>query len=334
MLGVISCRKEDVIIDREDNLSQDTALIIYQVQYSSHTGGDVNFLVDMLQLNGTTSEATYAGHDFQDPGTTGTVSFGNPNPNVNPSNGSYSTILVFDYAETWSYEENFVGYYLRRFFEIADSLPNRNVALSSFSGSDNTPTRLHAEDHSNIFGNSWEYSISQFYAYTTHLDDDASATNGAFLKSRMIGLIDSLIAAPQASGDLSITLIAGYGGYYFSNYADLDAIIDHALANNVKINIISQGGSSELTQMANETGGFLSTWIPDINGNPYHEDHPYSNTQITLQNLDELLMGNVTTHRVMVTHTKDGTGMWQSPENAYTEFIYKDHRLNVQFRIP
>lgn len=329
----LSCRKEEVVIDREDNLSSDTALIIYSSQYNSHTASALNVTVEILQMNGLVSESDYSGAVLADANIPDhTVTFGTTTTNTNTPIASYSTIFVFDYAETISFKDEFAGFYLRRFFEIVDSLPNRNVALSSFSAEENTPTRLHTENNGNIFDNSWEFNLQQFYERTIQLDESANQTQGQYIKDRLIDLMDSLLAAPQATGELSITLLTGNGGYNFSASADLDAIIDYALLNNIKINVITPGGSYELAQIANETGGFLSAWVGDEQGQPQPGGPEFSNTQIALQNLDDLLMSKVTTHKIDITDVQ--TDIWQSGSIARIEFIYNQHLLSVQFRIP
>lgn len=341
LIGVVfftfSCRKEDVVIDREDALLTDTTIMVFNASYQSHTPTTLNFTIDMLHLNGLQSQTSFDDFLFFDTSYVQnlTLTFGASASYNYPSISEYSTILLIDYNETESFKSNYVGYFLRRFFEIADSLPNRNVGLSSMSSESNTATRLHSEFPGEIFGNSCEYNVETFYQITSHQDESPGDTPGLFLKGRLTGLIDSIVASPEATGDLSITLIAGNGGYYFSNQSDLDEIIDKALLNNVKINIITpSAGIAELAYLANATGGFISSYVHDSNFNPLPETETFPNVQITLQNLDDLLMGKVFTHKVTGSAVQVLSDTWQSGDYASLTIKYNNYAFHVGIRIP
>ncbi len=341
ILGLVffafSCRKEDVVVDREDNLLSDTSIVVYNANYQSHTPTTLIFTVDMLHLNGVQSQTSFDNFEFVDTSyvQNQTLTFGVPSLYNYPAISEYSTIILFDYNETDSYKRNYTGYFLRRFFEIADSLPNRHVALSSMSSEQNTLTRLHSQNPGDIFGNTWEYNVETFYKLTAHEDISASETAGLFIKGRINDLIDSLVAAPGASGDLSITFISGNGGYNFSNQSDIDEIIDKALLNNVKINIITPSSSgAELAYIANATGGFISRYVHDFKYDPLPEEEEFPNVQITLQNLDDLLMGNVFTYRVSAAATFISASTWQSGDYANLTIKYNNYAFHIGVRIP
>lgn len=336
VLFTFSCRKEEVVVDREDNLSDDTALFVYSINYESHNTTDLNFTMNMVMLKGSQSEQEYALFNYYDTSyfQNFDLSFATASSYNQPTVSSYSTILLFDYNETESFKQNYVGYFLRRFFEITDSLPNRNVALSSMSSSQNTPTRLHTENLGNIFGNSWEYNTNTFYSLTSGFNGGSSSTPGLFMKGRVLDLIDSLIASPQATGDLSITVLLGNGGVQFTNYSDLEQIVDYAISNGVKINIITPGSGGEVATLAGATGGFFSNYIFDYNDQPIPEGDEFGNVTIPLQNLDELLKGNVFTHRVNGTATQTGADTWQSGDYVYLTVRYGGYKFETGLKIP
>lgn len=330
-----SCKKDEFTFDREDDLAIDTALLVYHTEYISHTGADLTFSVDMLVTNGTESEQDYSDYGFVD--TLYETWLANDVSQVQVIDHtpipSYSTVLLFDLSELDAYDLEHAGYYLRRYFELADSLPNRQVALSAMSTDQNLPTHFFTENPGNIFGNSWEFNNETFLRETTGNNYISPNINGLYLKQRLTEIIDSVVASPYAQGELSITILGGYANANFTDNAQIDEIVDYANLNNVRINVITMSGN-DLRSIAMRTGGFYSAPLYDQNWGFVDDARGFSPIRTTLANLDKMLTHNVFTHRCVVTSSYTTAGTWNSGDQVGVLLNYSGFLIDVTVRIP
>jgi hypothetical protein len=332
-----SCRKEEFAYNREDVFSKDTTTLLFKASYLSHSLQDLNFQVELVTLNNLESEKLYFGKNFSqyDQSFDFDVSFSNNTTQTYSALSSYNTALVLDLSSNNIYDYHDVGIYLRRYFEIVDSLPNRNLAISSIDPVKNHPTRFHSEFQGDIFNNSWQYNTKTIYGLISEQKQTSSAMPMLFFKERIMETIDTLVAKLGASTQKSITLITSFGGFSGENQADMDEIVDYAIANNVQINLISEYEDVSYQRFAIETGGFCTGLVPNSDG--YYEENVdliVDPIQSTLLNLDALLTSSVTVHKVDIKMSKPIPEVWLSGEQKTLFYVYNNKRRTLQVRVP
>ena len=334
LLIFTSCKKEEIIYDREDSLDLDTGFVKYNVIYQNHSATQLNVQVDMLVLNGLNSETGYGLYQFDLPN--------QENYDINVSNsltaatapvGSYSTVVMVNLNNSDYYKQSHTGAYLRRFFELADSLPNRNVAFSTFNAAENSDPRFHRENAASIFGNSWEYNVETYYNLTTKAGFSSGNANGLFLKHHLLAAIDTMVLE-GATGDRSITLISTSDDYYFSNNLDKQEIIAAANANNVRINLIGMNFNYEMHQIAGQTGGFLIEMEQPYAGSATPSEPSFEPIQVGVQNLDKILKRNVNIHRCNVVATQQGADVFTSGQVVDFNLSYNGKNIPIKIELP
>jgi hypothetical protein len=329
-----SCKKEESLITAEDLIPLDTAVYLYSVNYVSHTPQVLNFDVEMVGFNGLVNESNYNGFVYVDTSYDSSVNMDFASTSIVSASPvtQTSTVILLDLGETQSYRDKHIGVYLRRYFEIADSLPNRNVALSSMSGGANWPTRFHAENPSEIFNNSWEYSNQELNTLLAVDDMTSSNTSGIYLQDRLTGLIDSMIASPMAQGDLSIVWFIGKGNYTISP-AEVDVIINYANLNNVRINVIGLK-QPDVMRIGLETGGFVCSTLLGKDDIEVTGTAAFDGEKTGTMNLDDLLFKNVRTHLCNVVATKAGANVWNVGDQVNFRINYNGYLINFDMKIP
>ncbi|MEZ4922393.1 MAG: hypothetical protein R2780_04410, partial [Crocinitomicaceae bacterium] len=261
VLLLFSCRKEADPWDREGELVTDSTFMIYGVNYVSNTSSQVILTVDILGLENLVSGTNYSSTNFSNVSDIQNVDYtvsAISEQSIAPT--SYSTVLLFNLNGLEWYDEHYVGFNLRRYFEQVDYFSANKVAFSTCSGQQNAPTKFYSENPGDIFGNSWEYNVQTFYELTEEQNYYQYQTSVSYLKDRIEDIIDSLNLA-NASGDRSITLLSNID---FLNYADtsnINAIVNKANANNVRINLLGISWPDQMKHIANKTGGFISEYL-------------------------------------------------------------------------
>lgn len=296
---LFSCKKEEGPWDRELNMVTDTTTMIYKISYVSNTSSQLVATVDMVKLVGLQSATNYTGSNFSNVSTTANVDYtASGISSSSPTTTSYSSVLLFNLNLKEWYAEHDMGFYMRRFFEIVDGSNTKQIALSSFSGQENTKTRFHAEDHSDLFGNSWEYNTATFYDLTTGSAGYHYQTTLGYLQNRIEDIIDTL-STVSPSGAKSITLVSNTDFFNTADTLIVNSIINKANANQTSINLVGVSFPDQLRQIANETGGFISEEIIDYGTDQviYKPTAQISHVGVTLQNLDNLLAKNVKINR-------------------------------------
>ena len=332
-----SCKKDVVIEDREDLLKTDTATMIFRSTYVSHTATDLEVDLDMVTFNGLLSETDYTNQQFYDSSDLFNVNYtiSAVSTNAPSTTNNFSTVILLNLAEKQWYEQDFVGVHMRRFFEQTEASSNHNVALSSFAKQENTFTRFHTENKPDIFDNSWQYNVDQFYMLTNSLNQVSAPTNISYLSARLLDVIDTLVAAPSASGDLSITLMSDYDFQQSGSQTDIDAIIASANTNNVHINLLGSGFSDQLRTIASSTGGFVCTYELSFSSQtPLKDRNETSAPQVALQNLIALLTGQIKMHGCHITATYTDSDTWQSGNNIRLPINYNGRQTYVDIIIP
>lgn len=335
-LMAYSCKKEPSGFDREEALDKDTATIIYSLNYLGHTPTSFQFNIELLTLNELESEQSYSGLQYAPNNSNQDFSYNITSESVlQPSfSDEYSTVILLDLSNGEFLDREYVGVYLRRYFELVDSLPLRHVAFSSFSSAENHESRFHSENPSDIFGNSWEFNTSTFYKLRQTASEGGSSVSMLFFKRRIMDAMDSLVAA-NPLGDLSITTILGVGGINNEDQSDYLEIITKANSNNIKLNIISDHSYGDFQCLSSSTGGFFSSYpILDQGQNSEWIDSLGSATKASILNLDDLLRSEVNVHRITIQVTASNGATFQQGQYFSEEFTYAGLTRRINFIIP
>ena len=338
----VSCNKDPYTWDREIDLETDTTTFLYQSKYISNIDTQVVFQLDMVTLNGLESEKYYTNSTFYD-SVQPYLNFSYTINNVSvqqKSSSAYTTVLLFDQNGTYWHNENFMGIYLRRYFEQVETSNTSQVALAKFSPQNNEPVSFYKENANSYLQNSWEFNTNKFYELSNNSDNlNYVTSNILYIIDRLNEAIDTLISSSDKNGDLSITFFS-QGGYevFQSETVEINALINKAKTNNIKINLIGFANSTEsdFRRIAQETGGFIcsleinySTYQPNFNDNK-----KITSIAVCLENLDLILHGDLVTHQCIIQVDRTDGGMYQ-PGNKLTFSVNYNHNLfNVQFTLP
>ncbi|MEZ4923129.1 MAG: hypothetical protein R2780_08180, partial [Crocinitomicaceae bacterium] len=137
-------------------------------------------------------------------------------------------------------------------------------------------------------------------------------------------------------GDRSITLLSNID---FLNYADtsnINAIVNKANANNVRINLLGISWPDQMKHIANKTGGFISEYLIDYqtNENVFEENDAVTHVAVTLQNLDDLLSRKVKVHRAQFQFDFNDGSVYLSGDRFSYPIQYKGYKFYIDYYIP
>lgn len=326
-----------MIEDREDLLNTDTATMIFRTTYVTHSPTDLEVDLDMVTFNDLSSKIDYSDQQFYDSSEMSNIAYtiSQISTNAPSATNSFSTVVLLNLAGKQWYEDDFAGVHMRRFFEQTEAGSNQRVALSSFAKQENTITRFHTENKPDIFGNSWQYNVDQFYRLTNSLNQVSTTTSMSYLSARLLDVIDTLIAAPSASGDLSITLMSDYDFQQTGSQTEIDAIIVAANTNNVHINLVGSGFSNQVRSIASATSGFICEYEFDFATQTQLKNWDETSAlQVGLQNLIALLTGQIKVHRGHIIASYTDSNTWQSGNNVSLPFNYNGRRTSIDIMIP
>lgn len=342
-LITFSCNKEINTWDREEDIEVDTTTLLYSAKYISHIDTQVTLKLDIVTLNGLTSETSYAGQYYYD----SVRSYANHTFDVSDvsknsfSATSYTTVFLFDMNQSWWYTQENTGFYLRRYFETVSMTPTAKVGIASFRDAyeyDGSAT-FHTETPTKYFDNSWEYNINTFYDLID-FNDPGPEGSAVYSLMKIDETLDQLIAANGKTGDLSITFFST-GNFYDNEGSDqlIYDIITKALTNQIRINLVGfdYDYESPIRRLALETGGFIgSNQVGYESVSPiYDNTKKISNTEVILQNLDLLLSRKVTSHRCnLVVDIDAGQGAFTSGTTESIPVNYNGRLHTIQFTIP
>jgi hypothetical protein len=338
LLGLffISCKKELIELDREDDLVTDSTTMVFGVNYVSNSTTQLIVSVDMLGLQGLKAQPDYNTSSFSTVSDVHNVDYSISGiTEAGAGNTGYSSVLLFNLNKREWYPEHFVGFYLRRYLEQIEGVSTKNVALSSFLMQDNTPARFHTQNPGDLYGNSWEYSMEKFYEYTASANVPQNITSISFLKSRLLNIVDT-IDTEAPSGDLSITLFSNNDFQTSGSVSDVNEIIAKAKGSQIRINLIGTNFSHQLRQIANETGGFISEYQIDYETSDVQVDPnaQISHVAVAIQNLDRLLSRQVHIHRCTYQFDYNDGAVYSSGDVLNYPFNYDGKRFYIDISIP
>ena len=203
-----SCKKEPNTWDREDNLEVDTASFLLESKYISHIDTQIIFQIGIVTLNGLATEKNYNTAVYYDSVRANlNYTYNLSNTNIQQKLPSaYTSVLLFDQNGTYWHNENYMGVYLRRYFEVVENSTVSQIAIAKFLPQNNESISFYKENENAYFKNSWEYNTNKFYDLSNdNFNSNYISTNILYIIDRLNETIDSLIASPDKNGDLSIT---------------------------------------------------------------------------------------------------------------------------------
>ena len=333
-----SCKKDQILYDREDALVTDTATFLYEAKYISNTPTSLTVQVDMVTFVDLVSEEDYNEQFFYDSTTSMDISYDVSNVTVEqvPLHNDYTSVFLFNQNNKLWYTEEFVGFYLRRFFEKNDSIVLGKTGLASFSGQNNLKTSFRSEVQGSYFQNSWNYNVNEYYDITKDANETSYNTPVSFVTSRVDETIDSMIASSELIGDRSISLFTNEP---FDASADLDVnnTIIKANSNAISINLIGPNFNSNIRRLAIETGGFICEYenfhnMPQM-GNEQSEEQNVTGVQVGLQNLENLLRRDLVLHRCQLVIT-DASANFQVGDKVTYSLNYNGTNVSIDLSIP
>jgi len=333
-----SCKKDDIVFDREEALVTDTATFLYSANYISNTATSLTVQVDMVTFVGLVSEDNYDSQFFYDSTSSVNISYDVSDVSVvqAPVHNDYTSVFLFNENNKPWYLEQFVGYYLRRYLEMNDSIIKAKIGIASFSGQDNAKTRFRSEVPGSYFMNAWDYSINQFYDITKNSHETTYTTPISYITNRIDETIDSMLASSELIGDRSITL---FSDELYNASADLnvDITIAKANADGISINLIGPNFNSNIRRLATETGGFICEHenfyeMTQIVSSPTDEQD-VSDIEVGLENLDNLLRRKLRLHRCNLVIT-DLSANFQSGDKIGYNLNYNGSAISIDLSIP
>jgi len=333
-----SCKKDVILYDREDALVTDTATFLYEAKYISNSPTSLTVQVDMVTFVDLASEEDYDQQFFYDSTNSVDISYDVSNVTVVqvPVHNDYTSVFLFNQNNKLWYSEEFVGFYLRRFFEKNDSITLGKTALASFSGQNNLKTSFRSEVQGSYFQNSWNYNVNEYYDITKNASETGYNTPVSYVTARIDETIDSMLASTELVGDRSISLFTNEP---FDASADLDVYntIVKANSNGISINLIGPNFNSNIRRLAIETGGFICEYanfhnMPEM-GNEQSEEQNVTPIQVGLQNLEDLLRRNLVLHRCNLVIT-DASANFQSGDKVSYSLNYNGNYISLDLSIP
>ena len=336
VLVLFSCKKDISTFDREDDLVVDTAAVLYSASYISHTATQLNVKINMVVFNGLESENTYTNYEFSGtpPDATKSYNFTNLSVNSLTANNAYSSVFLFNQNNNDWYLRNVIGFYYRRFLEQIETNNNKKTAIASFYGDGPSEVVFYKENPNLYFGNSWQYSLDEFYDFTSIEGTNtlSTATQILFLTQRIDEVIDSITTSSELIGNRSITLFSGRDfdtGENPTNY--LNATILKAQSNGIKINLIGPGFNPEVKRLAHETGGFICAISDDDFVSSWYIGNITSAVEVGMQNLDRLLSQNIIVHSCDLIVTATGGPNFQSGDQMNLPINYSNPNINHEY---
>lgn len=336
---IVSCDKQVYQVDEQNAIVMDTASFIVGAQYISHTATELQLDVDVVTLIGDKSITDFSPYFFTDSSLNSTdISFTQTSATAISSGAqNYSTVLLIDRENLSWHRVNYTGQYIERYFNTKSL--NDHVALAIFKANDYSAPHFICENAGDIYGNTPSFSVQQFYHYTE--TDPDIPDNGMHTPLYIVNLLDktldSIIASPNSSGNLSITLITNSQVSGSVSEPDYSNLIAKAQSNNVSINIICDDGSvmMEVHKMAHYTGGFVFDNNVNRQTMPSNDyEHAVYRYGVYMQNLDHVLKKEYTLNRCRLLVSSASGNFFSGSDQIFT-LAYGGHIYrNVGVKIP
>ncbi len=355
IFGITACKKADNYdYDREKKMVLDTASLLKGVQYVSHTSTSLAVQIDMLTFNGLMYETDFSGYTFDDTIVPGSYTSSTAQAEISCDYsatstgtlaplGSYASAFLINQANKDWFEERYVGFYMRRYYELIDSLGVSFAALAHMdlhlSGNEHYWNDEVAGSH---FWNYWEYSINNFYTLTNDDDPESSfyfESNGANFDQELEEIITEIASDGVVTNGRSLTIFTAgdvQGGSIQAADPDIDATVALANANSIPINFIGPIISDVMVRYASETGGFIAEADNRISGEEGNEAQtdPVGDIAVYLQNLNQILTNDAEVHRCNAVFTQTGATTFNSGERWMFHFKYNDELFRFTVKIP
>lgn len=336
-----ACKKVDYSVNADEHLTNDTASVIHNAFYVSHSPNLLTVRVEMATFVGTSTLSDYSSFEFgEDSLTTSEYSIEwSPKAQYSPSETDYSTVLLLNKFNAQFMYDYHMGVYLDYYLNQTTGDQNAKTAFASFEQSNDDFTFFHIENSSSIFDNSVDYTLGNFYngIRNSAQGNSTSNTDLAYAIKCLDETIDTLIADPQATGKLSITMLNG-DGFHGGTFPEIEIanIITKAQNNNVSINVIGAGNHIFLNKIAHETGGFifdLDSYLYNINDDQYHAGSHKFKVGVIVQNLEKLLSGNFD-YTSSLASISNLNGTFSSGNHLSFAYTYNEQYFKFTVTIP
>lgn len=290
-----SCKKNEVIYDKEKELPKDTLTFINDYSYaiSSLNPNEANVSISFVTFNQLTSKTNYSSDILLLDTTYINYTYSAQNDVVTNAVklNNFSTIVLLEQgADSWYNDEHNFGFYFRRFLERT----NNNVAVGYYeTTSPNSQVQIFNADGGSIFNNDPKENmtevfnvISEFNGYTYSMADvidkiDQTITIYANTYSSMPNKSITTILPSSYTRALSDTLL-------------LTNLINRALSEGIALNFISQYNNFDFQEVAFLTGGFIVNNVFTDYSLKYKTPRFIG---VTLENLESILLKDYTYHQ-------------------------------------
>lgn len=340
LLVLIGCKKNDSDFDRNNSLVSDTSTFLYSASYVSHTSSQLTIQLDLVTIEGFTSSVNNPSERYipTKPNFNIDLDFQNNFNQPVTTASNYSTVFMFNGNTSQWYQDDRIGFYLRRYLELKDA-NTAHVAMTSFDQQQHNDLIWHVENTGNLFGNTWEYMMDEFYTIS-HYDpsvDNYYTSSPQVLFDHLNGVMDQVNTDPGFTGRRSITIISGRdfedGSLIDSEVTDL---IGKAGNMQISINLFGTGFNTDIQRLALETGGFVCK-PQEIYPSPNPVEFGpriVSDMGVFMINLDDILRGNLTSHRCLMTATYTDGSFFNSGDRISYPINYNGYIFFIDLVIP
>ncbi len=334
---LVACEKENLDWDKEANLHTDTSIFIRKAEVVSFTDSEIICDFEIVQLNKLDTEFDYSNihlaafnaYDFN-------YLFSDFSVESHIPFSSYSTLILMEATSFGVFAEGQAAPYFSRFFEQNQAKsPQKNIGLVTFRSDHVVDLKFHKESDF-LYGNSASFNdsvmtdlIRNAQRYTTSYNADND------FRDLIFTVIDTLVANPATVGDRSITLVDDYlnNNQGALNDSVLQAIVDKAVLNNVKINIICLGGLYYY-DLAFKTGGFLIDGREAFQTLQSYSTFSFSSVANGIANLDRILSNDVTSFNFRLSLNNSGQFTIFPNYNAFVSFSFNTDYYQFNMRMP
>ncbi len=290
-----SCKKNDVIYDKEKELPKDTLTFISDYSYNVLTTNpnSANVSIGFVTFNQLTSKTNYSFDSFiHDTINTNYVYSSQNDIVTSPTKlNNFTTIVLLEKGNnSWYNDEHNFGFYFRRFLEQTQN----NVAVGYYeTTTPNSQVQIFNNDGGSIFNNDPKENMTEVF-------NVISEFNGYnYSIANVIDKIDQTISiyansySSMPNKSITTVLPSSYT-VVLSDTLLLTNIINRALSEGIALNFISQFNNFDFQEVAFLTGGFM---VNNVFTDYSFEDKTPSFIGVTLENLESILLKDYTYHQ-------------------------------------
>ncbi len=290
-----SCKKNEVIYDKEKELPKDTLTFIsdYSYSISAFTPNEANVSISFVTFNQLSSKTNYSSDVLLLDTSSASYAYSAQSDIVTSAVklNNFSTIFLLEKgSDSWYIDEHNFGFYFRRFLEQTKN----NVAIGYYeTTSPNSQVQIFNTDGGSIFNNDPKENMTEVF-------NVISEFNGYnYSIANVIDKIDQTITiyanSYSSMPNKSITTILPSSYTVMSSDSLLITnLINRAISEGIALNFISQINSFDFQEMASLTGGFtVNNVFTDYNLG--YKTPSY--VGVTLENLESILLKDYTYHQ-------------------------------------